>query len=336
MTTTVIITTYNLEKFVAEAIQSVLQQTRKADEIIVVDDCSIDNTAAIVQSYGREVTYLKMPQNSGGLSATFYGVQHAKGEIILFLDADDYWMKDKIEQVIPLFEQHPQMGIVSHDYERVDATGKPFDFVDDTQQNIADILVRCKTVEAQSEAFKESILAKKGFWGGSAYSLRRPFVNVEKFEEWRTSFPFIRNTYLDLVLPTFILIHKPDIMVGYVHKKLFAYRFHGNNTSGNSIPSVDAAKKALRMGHCTTLATYGLLQRNHLYQPYALKQQLHILEYEYLTDVYENRKIAACKKFLYLSRQLWSRRQIFKEAKRLGTSVLFGPKTFLYLKSKFI
>ena len=336
MTTSVIITAYNLEKFVAEAIQSVMQQTRKADEIIVVDDCSTDNTAAIIQSFGEAVTFLKMPQNSGGLSATFYGVQHAKGDILLFLDADDYWMKEKIENVIPLFEQYPQMGVVSHDYTRIDAKGKLVDIVDDTQENIAGILARCKTLEEQSEAFKESILAKKGYWGGSAYSLRRSFVDTEKFEEWRTSFPFIRNTYLDLVLPTFILVLKPDILVGYVHKKLFAYRQHGNNTSGNTIPKVDAAKKALRMGHCTTMATYGLLQRNKAYQPYASKQQLHILEYEYLTDIYNNRKLAACKKFFYLSKQLWSRRQISKEAKRLGISVLFGPKIFLYLKSKFI
>lgn len=336
MTTSVIITAYNLEKFVREAIESVLKQTKKPTEIIVVDDCSTDNTANIIKGFGNAVQYLKMPQNSGGLSATFYGLQQAQGDILLFLDGDDYWMKDKIESVLPLFEAYPQMGIVSHDYIRVDATRNLIDIVDDTQENIQRILTTCKSLEEQSKAFKESILAKKGYWGGSAYSLRRSFVEVEKFEEWRKSFSFIRNTYLDLVLPTFILIGNPDIMVGYVHKKLFAYRQHGSNTSGNTIPKVDSAKKALRMGHCTTLATYGMLQNKTEFLPFADKQQLHIMEYEYLADVYDNKKFAACKKFLYLSKNHWNRKNVFKEAKRLGIAVLFGPKVFLYLKSKFI
>jgi glycosyltransferase involved in cell wall biosynthesis len=334
MTTSVIITAFNLEKYIREAIESVLNQTRKANEIIVVDDCSTDGTASIIQSFGAAVRYLRMPQNSGGLSTTFYGLRHAKGDVLFFLDGDDYWMKEKIETVLPFFEQDPDVGIMSHDYIRVDNEGKLIDVIDDTQENISRILQDFHTAEAQSDAFKESILAKKGYWGGSAYSLRRTLVDVDKFEAWRTSFPFIRNTYLDLVLPTFILLHNPDIRVGYVHKKLFAYRRHAENTSGNTTSDVDAARKALRMGHCTTMATYGMLRQRQEYDSYAATQQLYIVEYEYLDAIYNNKKIAACRKFFYLSKKFWKRRQIAKEAKRLGISILFGPKFFLYLKSK--
>lgn len=335
MTSSVIITAYNLEKYIREAIESVLEQTRKPEEIIVVDDCSTDTTADIIKSFGDKVQYLKMPKNSGGLSATFHGLQHAKGDILFFLDGDDYWMEEKIETVMPFFEQHPRMGIMSHDYIRVSSTGKLIDVIDDTQENIASILQGFHTLELQSEAFKESILAKKGYWGGSAYSLRRSLVDVEKFEAWRTTFPFIRNTYLDLVLPTFILIHHPATLVGYVHKKLFAYRRHELNTSGNTTANVDAAKKALRMGYCTTLATCGMLQQKKEYEPFAAYQGFYITEYEYLDAVYDNKKIEACKKFLYLSKNFWNRRQIMKEAKRLGITVFLGPRVFLYLKSKF-
>ncbi|RYZ28630.1 MAG: glycosyltransferase family 2 protein [Chitinophagaceae bacterium] len=284
MTTSVIITAFNLEQYIAEAIQSVLDQTKKADEIIVVDDCSTDNTAAVITSFGNSVCYIKMPQNSGGLSATFFGLRQANGDIVLFLDGDDVWMPEKLESVLPLYEAHPKMGIVSHDYQRVNADRRPFNFQDDTQQNIETILATRNTVEQQSDAFKESILAKKGYWGGSAYSLRRRFVDIDKFEAWRSSFPYIRNTYLDLVLPTFVLVHHPDIVVGYVHKKLFDYRIHATNTSGNKLPTVDAAIKALHMGHCTTLATYGLINKQPDFKAYAQKQQLHIVEYEYLND----------------------------------------------------
>jgi glycosyltransferase involved in cell wall biosynthesis len=331
----VVITVYNLEKFVAEAINSVLNQTLKADEIIVVDDCSTDSSASIITSFGDAVRYLKMPQNSGGLSATFYGLRHATGDLVFFLDGDDVWMPRKIEAVLPLFEQYPNMGIVSHDYVRVDASRKPMNFKDDTQLNIERILKTCPTVEEQSEAYKKSILAKKGYWGGSAYSLRRSFIDIEQFENWKNSFQYIRNTYLDLVLPTFILLHRPEIMVGFVPEKLFEYRIHASNTSGNKIPSVDAAKKALRMGYCTTTATHGMISGKKEYKGYAHRQSLQIKEYEYLADVYDNKKLAALKKFIHLARNYWNRRQLVKEAQRFGVSFLLGPKTFLYLKNKF-
>ena len=335
MTTSVIITAYNLEHFIAEAIQSVLNQSKPANEIIVVDDCSTDGTAAVIAQFGSKVRYLKMPQNSGGLSATFYGLKHANGDIVLFLDGDDVWMPEKIASVLPLYETYPDMAIVSHDYQRVDANRTPYNFIDDTQENIQRILATCQTVTEQSDAFKESILAKKGYWGGSAYSLRKKFIDLDKFEGWRSSFPYIRNTYLDLVLPTFVLVHNPNVMVGYVHKKLFDYRIHAANTSGNKLPGVDAAIKALKMGHCTTMATFEMIKKQTGYKSYAKKQQLHILEYEYLEDIYRNRKLSAAKKFILLTRRFWNANQVKKEAKRMGVSFLFGPKVFLQLKNKY-
>jgi glycosyltransferase involved in cell wall biosynthesis len=335
MTTSVIITAYNLEKFIREAIQSVLTQTTQPTEIIVVDDCSTDSTADIIASFADKVRYLRMPHNSGGLSSTFYGLQHAKGDVVLFLDGDDLWMPEKIASVLPLYKQYPNMGIVSHDYIRVDSNRKPLNYIDDTQENIERILKSYHSVEGQSEAFKESILAKKGYWGGSAYSLRRAFIDIELFENWKNSFPFIRNTYLDLVLPTFVLLHNPHILVGYVHEKLFEYRIHANNTSGNKIPTIDAAKKALRWGYCTTMGTYSMLKEGRNYKEYAKRQALKILEYEYLEEVYDNKKKAALKKFIHLSRNYWNKKQLVKEAQRFGISFLFGPKIFLYLKNKF-
>jgi glycosyltransferase involved in cell wall biosynthesis len=334
MTTSVIITAYNLEKYIGAAIESVLAQTQKPDEIIIIDDDSNDRTAAIIALYSNEVSYYKMQHNSGGLSTTFYGVKQAKGDILLFLDGDDVWMPEKIESVLPLFQQFTEMAVVSHDYVRVDANRKPFEFKDDTQKNIMRILERFHTVEEQSEAYKDSILGKRGYWGGSAYAVRRKFIDIEMFEAWKNSFPFIRNTYLDLVLPTFIIVNRPDVMIGYVHKKLFEYRIHANNTSGNRIPDIKAAKKALRMGHCTTLATHGLLKEKKSFIMYAERQALAVMEYEYLVDIYDSKKIVSAKKFIYLSRKYWKTKQMLKEAQRFLIAAFFGPKMFLYLKNK--
>jgi glycosyltransferase involved in cell wall biosynthesis len=334
LTTTAIITAYNLERFVGEAITSALQQTVPPDEIIVVDDCSTDNTATIIKSFGEQVKYFRLPQNSGGLTATFYGVCQARGEILFFLDGDDLWMPEKIESILPLFEKYKEMGIVSHDYIRVNTDRKPFLYIDDTQENILRILKTRSTIEEQSEAYKDSILCKKGYWAGSAYSLRRSIIDTEKFEAWRSSFQFVRHTYLDLVLPTFILMQHPDIMVGYVHKKLFEYRIHTNNTSGNKLPDPDAAKRAVNMGLCTTTATYNMIKDKKEYDKCAKKQRLQIMEYQYLNDVYSNKKWAAFNKFFLLTKNYWTKKQVIKEFQRFSISLLFGPKSFLYLKSK--
>ncbi len=336
MTTSAIITAYNLEKYIRQAIDSVLAQTRLPDEIIVVDDCSTDRTAEIIQSYGDRVSYLRLPQNSGGLSATFYGLRHAKGDILFFLDGDDLWMPEKIESQLPLFTAYPDMAIVSHDYIRVNANREPMEGMDETQRNIDRILKTCSTVEAQSEAYKDSILGKKGYWGGSAYALRKRFVPVEKFEAWRSSFPYIRNTYLDMVLPTFMLVEDPTMMVGYADRKLFEYRIHGSNTSGNTLPSVEAARKAVRMIYGTTLATYGMLSEQPVYASYAGKQRLHVVECEYYDHLYDNKKWTAVKEFGFLSRKLWPAKRIFKELQRLTISVVLGPQVFVKLKNKLV
>lgn len=334
MMTSVVITAYNLEKYIREAIDSVLMQTKRPDEIIVVDDCSTDNTAAIIQSYGNQLKFLEMPQNSGGLTATFTGLKKASGEVVFFLDGDDIWLPDKIESVLPLYEKDERLAIVSHNYIRVDDKRKDLKIVDDTHENIARILSVSTNKVQLSEALKDSILGKTGFWCGSAYSLRKRYVDITQFENWMKEFPHTRFTYLDLVLPTFILINNPDVSIGYIDKVLFEYRIHTNNTSGNKIPTIDAAKKALRMGHCTTMATYGMFRNLPSYKKYSQRQELMIREYEYLNQVYNNEKLKAFKNYVYLCKHHWTIKKIIKESQRLTLSLLFGPTFFLKLRAK--
>lgn len=334
MKVSVVITAFNIENFIKDAIDSVLCQTRQPDEILIIDDCSTDTTTAKILSYGNAIRYLGLPKNSGGLTATFTGLKNATGDIVFFLDGDDVWSHDKLETIIPVFERNEEMAIVSHNYIRVDENRKNLHVIDDTHQNINRILSSAPDEMGLSEALKDSILAKKGFWCGSAYSLRKRFVDIEKFEQWMSGFSNVRFTYLDLVLPTFILINNPDAMVGYIHKVLFEYRIHSNNTSGNKIPTVDAAKKALRMGHFTMIATCQMFDNLPAYQKYADRQNLMIREYEYLNDIYDNKKTASIKKFIYLSKHHWQNRSIVKEAKRLLLSVVFGPSFFLKLRAK--
>jgi glycosyltransferase involved in cell wall biosynthesis len=112
---TALIDTYNYGHFVEQAIESVLEQDYPADrvEILVVDDGSTDDTAERVGKFGERVRYLRKP-NGGQGSAFNYGFARAQGEIIAFLDADDYWLPAKLSEVVRAFEEHPGTGLVYH------------------------------------------------------------------------------------------------------------------------------------------------------------------------------------------------------------------------------
>ena len=107
----VIIPAYNAEKFIGEAIESVLNQTYKNIEIIVVDDGSKDNTYHIVkQNFGNQVKLIRK-KNGGVSSARNMGVKNAEGEFIAYLDADDYWLPQKLEIQLRCFEKFPECGL---------------------------------------------------------------------------------------------------------------------------------------------------------------------------------------------------------------------------------
>jgi GT2 family glycosyltransferase len=107
----VIIPTFNSSAVVVEAIISVLAQTRAADEIIVVDDGSTDDTAERLAVFGERIKYIAKP-NGGVSSARNRGVQEATGDCIAFLDADDVWHPRKLEIQLAILEAHPEMAML--------------------------------------------------------------------------------------------------------------------------------------------------------------------------------------------------------------------------------
>lgn len=95
--------TYNSEKFVAETIESVLQQSYQNWEMIIVNDASIDNTLTILKEYAREDKRIKIINNSRNLGVAKsrnIAIEAALGDYIAFLDSDDVWFQDKLEKQI--------------------------------------------------------------------------------------------------------------------------------------------------------------------------------------------------------------------------------------------
>jgi len=107
----VIIPAYNAEKFIAEAIESVLTQTRPAKEIIVVDDASGDGTVARARACSPVVRVVENAENRGVGARRNQGVQMAQGEFVAFLDADDKWAPDHLAHLGALLDRHESAGL---------------------------------------------------------------------------------------------------------------------------------------------------------------------------------------------------------------------------------
>lgn len=107
----VIIPAFNAEEYVAETIESVLAQTRAADEIIAVDDGSTDGTLEVLRRFSPAVTALSK-QNGGPASARNLAIRHSTGDLIAFLDCDDLWMPDKLEKQVGYLDEHPRTGLL--------------------------------------------------------------------------------------------------------------------------------------------------------------------------------------------------------------------------------
>jgi hypothetical protein len=122
---TVLIDTYNHERFIEEAIVSVLEQDFPASEmeILVVDDGSTDRTPEIVQKFSARVRYLRK-DNGGQASAFNFGIPHAEGEIVAFLDGDDWWAPNKLSRVAQTMAADPSVGIVGHGIVNVQRDGR--------------------------------------------------------------------------------------------------------------------------------------------------------------------------------------------------------------------
>jgi glycosyltransferase involved in cell wall biosynthesis len=110
----VIVTTYNHEAFIAEAVQSVLGQTYTDYEVIVVDDGSVDGTLEQISRFGQKVSLLRQP-NQGVAASRNTGIRHARGELVAFLDGDDLWEPEKLECQVAAAGDHPASGLIAVD-----------------------------------------------------------------------------------------------------------------------------------------------------------------------------------------------------------------------------
>lgn len=121
----IIMPSWNTARFIRESIDSVRNQTYTNWELLIVDDCSTDNTDEIVASYSDErIRYFKNKKNSGAALTRNRALREARGEWIAFLDSDDLWTPEKLERQLQFMKENNYV-FSYHEYVKIDEESKP-------------------------------------------------------------------------------------------------------------------------------------------------------------------------------------------------------------------
>ena len=152
----IIMAAYNAERTIAQAIQSVIEQTYDNWELLIINDCSKDNTVGVINSYtDPRIRLLQNPTNLGVSKTIKAGMDAAKGEWIAILDSDDAWARDKLEKQMRLVESTgAQLVFTGSAF--MDDEGKPIDWVLHVPEKI-----EYKELLKQNLVSNSSVLVKK-------------------------------------------------------------------------------------------------------------------------------------------------------------------------------
>lgn len=122
----IIMPAYNAEKYIEEAIESILNQTYSNWELLICDDCSSDRTRAIVKEYkdnNKRIKLFELKENSGAAKARNTSIEQAKGEYISFLDSDDVWFETKLSDQINFMTKNNYLFSCTY-YNKIDGNSK--------------------------------------------------------------------------------------------------------------------------------------------------------------------------------------------------------------------
>jgi glycosyltransferase involved in cell wall biosynthesis len=221
----VLIDTYNHESFIEEAIASVLHQDFPASEteVLVVDDGSTDRTTEIVGKFAPRVRLLRK-RNGGQASAFNAGIPETRGEIVAFLDGDDWWAPNKLSAVARVLAAEPAVGLVGHGTTQVYLDGRK-------QAELPREVTRFRlTSIEEAKVFR----MRRGFLGTSRMAYRREVLNqIGPVPEALT---FEADEYLFTLAGLFA-----DVMI--LPQSYTFYRLHAGNLFQFASGSRDAIRR---------------------------------------------------------------------------------------------
>ncbi len=206
----VVIPNYNYARYLPEAIESVLAQTHKNVEVIVVDDGSTDDSKAVLASFGDRIRTI-FQKNQGVSAARNRGVAESKGDFVAFLDADDAFLPSKLEKQIELFRADEGIGLVHVGTLDIDANGNSLaEHLDGDEGEVSHEFLR----------FEQPVI----LGGGSGLMVRREAFDAVNGFDKRMS------TSADW---DFGYRVSAKYRVGFVPEILLRYRIHNSNMHSN-------------------------------------------------------------------------------------------------------
>ena len=215
----VIIPVFNGEKYIVEAIESVLEQSYRNIEIIVIDDGSTDDSAANLHPYLDKIRYIY--QKNGGIASAYNsGAEACKGEYVAFIEQDDVWLPEKLSMQVAYLVEKPNLDMVFCRYFIVDdrvATKRPE-------------LSKCWPGEVSFQELFLNTLENASIITFSSVLMRKSLL--------RAIMPFDERLRVSVDYDTWLKVAY-ESKIGFLDKPLLKYRLHDFNTSSAPITALE-------------------------------------------------------------------------------------------------
>jgi glycosyltransferase involved in cell wall biosynthesis len=220
----VVLPVYNRAGWVARAVESVLAQMYTNFELLVVDDGSTDDTRLVLEGFGSQIRLLEQ-SHTGAEAARNFGLAHARGEFVAFIDSDDVWYPDRLSRQLPLFRR-AEVGLVFGNAALVDYRRTPpvrlkrtfFDRVRPSRGRVTEDLARGCFVPFSSVLVRRELLA-----GAGGFTPGRVAADYLKWVELSVAWEF-----------------------DYVEAPVFEYAIHPGGISHNLIETLEDRIEAFR------------------------------------------------------------------------------------------
>jgi hypothetical protein len=178
--------------------------------------------------------------------------------------------------------------------------------------------------------FRKSVLMRKGFWLGSAYSLRRSAIDLGRLNALVMDDPCSRYAYLDLVLGPYATQTNPKGRIVYLEDVVFDYRLHSHSSAASG--TLEKQQLAILRGRCTNLVTQKVLRETCADSSTINEYKPILREYDFLESLYSKRYFASFGYFFCLLTFFVRKGRLFKEFARLVLVSCIGPRRFLQMK----
>lgn len=218
----VAIATYNGQEFIKEQLLSILNQTMPVDEIVICDDQSSDDTVKIIQELLCDKIYLYQNEKNLGYKLNFKkALSYCKGDYIFLCDQDDIWKPNKVQTMIEIMQNHPEIKVLASTYDLIDELGNEKQ-IDMNRKYSNKNMYKCKVKDNALVKVPFERLVVENSFQGCALCVRQS-IN-DKFQRCYAE-DFYHDWFINL------LASEQNGMY-FLNVPLFHYRIHSKNTIG--------------------------------------------------------------------------------------------------------